>query len=396
MTIILGDHGDHGDSGSPAIRSAALSPTATGWSAVPWRTIVGAVGVVAVSLLGTLTIIAIQQVLLWLTIAGFIAIVLAPLVRRVQPHVRDRRAVATAVVMFGTLMIVLGSAALFVMPIRRQVAQIAGDLPGTIRAAANGRGPVGRIVQRLHLDHWVRDHQPELTKWAKGLSDSSLNIARSVFQATLATLTIFFMAFLFLTQSSAIGRTTMSLVPVRRRVAAQAVSVDAASAVSGYMIGNLLISAVAGVTALICLAALGVPNAAVFALWVAFADLIPLVGATLGAAAGVLAAFLHSTTAGFVALGFFVVYQQFENSVLQTAVMSRTVKVNPLVVLVSVLVGVEMLGFAGAVLAIPLAGSLQVVIKAVRRETLRDRLVLPDDDLQARDSRSSALSSNVT
>ena len=122
------------------------------------------------------------------------------------------------------------------------------------------------------------------------------------------------------------------------------------------------------------------PNPAVFALWVAFADLIPLVGATLGAAVAVLAAYLHSPTAGAVALVFFVVYQQFENSVLQPNVMARTVKVNPLVVLLSVLAGVELFGFVGALLAIPIAGSVQVALKEIWGESRRDRLVLPEEE----------------
>jgi AI-2E family transporter len=77
------------------------------------------------------------------------------------------------------------------------------------------------------------------------------------------------------------------------------------------------------------------------------------------------------------ALVFFIVYQQFENSVLQTAVMSRTVKVNPLVVLLSVLLGVELFGFVGAIFAIPLAGSVQVFAKEIAGESRRVHLVLP-------------------
>jgi predicted PurR-regulated permease PerM len=97
-------------------------------------------------------------------------------------------------------------------------------------------------------------------------------------------------------------------------------------------------------------------------LFVAFADLIPLVGATLGAVPTIAFAFLHSTTAGIVALIFFIVYQQFENHVLQVSIMSRTVNVNPLTVLVSVLIGVELFGLLGALLAIPAAGIIQVVV----------------------------------
>jgi predicted PurR-regulated permease PerM len=92
------------------------------------------------------------------------------------------------------------------------------------------------------------------------------------------------------------------------------------------------------------------------------------VGATLGAALAVFAGFLHTPTAGIVLLIFFIVYQQCENIILQPMVMSRTVKVNPLVVILSVLIGVEVFGFVGAMLAIPVAGALQVAIKAGRQE----------------------------
>ena len=131
---------------------------------------------------------------------------------------------------------------------------------------------------------------------------------------------------------------------------------------------------IAGAAALICLLLLGVPSPFVLALWVAFADLIPLLGATLGAAVAVLAAFLHSPTAGIVAVIFFVVYQQVENNVLYPSVMAKRVKVNPLVVLLSVLVSVSLFGFIGAVLAVPASGAIQVGVKAVQVERRRERL----------------------
>ena len=370
MTLILG-----GEPVEPHPARVNASP----WAAVAWRTIVGSVLVVASFLGSVFFVVATRRIITWVLIAGFFAIVLAPAVRRVQTHVGGRRGVATAIVMFSSTLVFFGVIALFVMPIRTQVARAVSDLPGTVEAAANGTGPVGRIVTRLNLDQLVRDHEQELKKWANDVNSSSVDIARAVVSGVLSFVTIFVTAFLLLTQSTALGESLLPIVPPRRRLAAKRVCVDAASAVSGYMVGNLLISVIAGVTAFICLLLLRVPNAAVFALWVAFADLIPLVGATLGAAAAVLAAFLHSTTAGVIALVFFVVYQQFENSVLQTAVMSRTVKVNPLVILLSVLLGVELFGLTGAMLAIPLAGSLQVMVKAVWKETRRDRLVLPDE-----------------
>jgi predicted PurR-regulated permease PerM len=127
------------------------------------------------------------------------------------------------------------------------------------------------------------------------------------------------------------------------------------------MTGNLVISLIAGGTTFIVLWILGVPYRGAVALFVGFADLIPLVGATLGAVVAVIVAALHSLVAAIVMLVFFIVYQQVENHLLQPVIMSRTVSLSALTVLVSVLIGVELLGFLGALLAIPIAGVLSVI-----------------------------------
>jgi predicted PurR-regulated permease PerM len=155
----------------------------------------------------------------------------------------------------------------------------------------------------------------------------------------------------------------VNVLPERHRERVRRVAADASRAVSGYMFGNLVISLIAGVAAYAFLRIAGVPYPEVLALWVAFADMIPLVGATLGAVPAIVVAFLHSTPVGIAAVVFFVVYQQFENNVLQVTVMARTVNVNPLSVFVSVLIGVEVFGLLGALLAIPAAGVIQVVVR---------------------------------
>ena len=157
------------------------------------------------------------------------------------------------------------------------------------------------------------------------------------------------------------------------------VALDPAGAISGYMVGNLLISLIAGTAAFGLLVVLGVPSPFVLAMWVAFADIIPLVGAILGAIVVVGAAFLHGTTAGIVAVVFFVVYQQVENSLIYPAIMARRVKVNPLVVLLSFLLGVTIFGWLGAVLAVPISGAVQVAVKAIIRERRREELLLVGD-----------------
>ena len=347
------------------------------WSDVPWRTIVAAVGVVAATYLLLLLLLAAVRILTWVAIAGFMAVVLAPLVSRLEHRLGGRRTVATGTVVFGTLLLLAGVIALFVIPVRTQLVNIITDLPGTVHQAADGKGPVGNIVHKLHIESYVKDNEAKLTRAANRLSDSSFTALQTVASAAFAFITITLLTFLFLSQSVAIGRAAHNLIPYKRRASAQRIAADAAGAVSGYVIGNLIISLIAGVAAFGCLVALGVPSPVVLALLVAVADLIPLVGATLGAAVCVIAAYLHSPTAGIVSIVFFVVYQQIENGVLYPWIMARKVNVNPLGILLSVLLAVEVFGMLGALLAVPVSGALQVVVTAVRQERTREQLVLP-------------------
>lgn len=370
MAVIIGEEE------TPSPRPSRRVPER--WEDVPWRTIVGSVLVVMGALLVVWLILSAARIITWVVIAGFLAIVLAPAVKRVQGRVGGRRTLATAIVMFTALVAVCGMVTLFIIPIRRQLLQVITDLPGTVESAANGRGPVGSLVTKLHLVSYVRDNQASLQDAVDRLSGSVPSIVQDVLSGLLAFVTIFVLAFFFLSQSKQLGEFTMGGVPNRRRDSVRRVAADAARAVSGYMIGNLVISLFAGIAAFVLLLALGVPNPAVIALWVAFADMIPLVGATIGAVVAVAAGFFTSTPAGVISLIFFIVYQQFENSYIQPTVMSKRVNVNPLAVLLSVLLGVELFGLLGALLAIPAASAIQVAVREVLQERKHDRFVLPE------------------
>jgi predicted PurR-regulated permease PerM len=143
---------------------------------------------------------------------------------------------------------------------------------------------------------------------------------------------------------------------------------------AGYVAGNLLISLIAGVTTTLVLLLLGVPYAVALGLIVAILDLIPLAGATLAAIIIAIVAFLHSIVAGIVVVVFFVIYQQIENHLLQPVVYGRTVQLSPLAVLVSVLMGAELAGVLGALAAIPVAGTIQVLIVDWNRSRVARRV----------------------
>jgi predicted PurR-regulated permease PerM len=176
--------------------------------------------------------------------------------------------------------------------------------------------------------------------------------------------TIFVLAYLMVLEGPKIVEGSLNLIDRRdTRHRVQAVGSDCAKSVTGYLSGNLLISVICGIIHYAALRIMGVPFAGLIALFVAIADLIPLVGATIGGVVALLAAAIHSIPALIVVAIVFVVYQQLENHLLQPLVFARTVNLNPLTVLIAILVAVELAGILGALLAIPFASIIQVIAR---------------------------------
>jgi predicted PurR-regulated permease PerM len=295
-------------------------------------------------------------------VAAFIAIILAPPVDILVRRARFKRGYAVALVFVVGAILFSAMTYAFVRPIVDQSRDFVRDLPHFVDDAKAGKGRVGELVKKYNLDEFVTKNQNKLEQARKELGSRAVPLASTVASSVAATVTVIVLSILMLMSGPDLQRGLLDLIEnpaTRERV--RLVAHDSAMAMTRYMAGNLIISVVAGAASFVALHVTGTPFKEVLALWVAFADLIPLVGATLGAIPAVLVAFLHSTTSGIVVLGFFIAYQQFENHVLQVTIMSRSVKLNPLAVLVSVLVGVELFGILGALLAIPAAGVIQVI-----------------------------------
>jgi predicted PurR-regulated permease PerM len=273
-----------------------------------------------------------------------------------------RRGYAVAIVFLGFVAIVVGLVALFVTPVATRAPKFWSDLPENIHAAGQGRGPFAKLVDTLNLETFVRNHETDIRQELSDLGSSATGTVRTILGTILAVVTVLTLTVLMLIQGPTLCEAIKGLIPERHRERSSRVAADVARAVSHYMLGNVVISLIAGAAAFVAMLVLGVPNALLLALWIAFTDLIPLIGATLGAVPAILIAALHSGRDAIILAIFFLVYQQFENHVLQVVVMSKAVQLNPLLVLVAVLVGVELFGFLGAFIAIPAAGAIQVVV----------------------------------
>ena len=330
---------------------------------VPVRTMLVGIGLVVAAYLTLRAIVLLAHIETLLVVAAFFAIVLTPAVDFIRRKLHVSRGLSTAIVFIVGIGMVSAMLYAFISPLVEQGREFADNFPQYVSDAREGRGPAGDLVKRYNLDERLRDAQADIENSIANASGGALKVAGRVLGGVVSGLTILVLTLLMVLYGPDILKTSLSVLEPAKRERVKAVASDCARALTGYVMGNLLISVIAGSLTFVALVIFDVPFAGMLALWTAFTDLIPLVGATLGAIPTIGVAFLHSTTAGVGMLIFYVIYQQFENHVLQVAIMSKTVHINQLFVLVSVLIGVELLGFLGALLAIPAAGVIQVIAR---------------------------------
>ncbi|MDX6468566.1 MAG: hypothetical protein QOF75_369 [Gaiellaceae bacterium] len=305
-----------------------------------------------------------RHVVSWILISLFFTLALNPAVAWLQSHGLPSRGLSTGVVFVLALAGVAALGAAFIPTLVDQVDNFANKVPTYVDQLTHGRGRLGFLETRYHIVEKVKNavHNGGVGRFAVG-AGAALTVTKSVITAVVATLTIVFMTFFMLLEGPMWMERIYGLVPEAQQPRWRKVGHDVYRTVGGYVTGNLLISLIAGVASGIVLWAAGVPFAVALGLLVALLDLIPLAGATIAAVVCVLVAIAASgTTAAIVVAVFFVAYQQLENHVIQPLVYGRTVQLSPLAVLVSVLVGAQLAGVLGALAAIPVAGTIQVLL----------------------------------
>jgi predicted PurR-regulated permease PerM len=328
------------------------------------RTIFAVLGILILVGVALYVLWVARHVVSWVLISLFFALALNPAVDWLQAHGLPKRGLATGVVFLLALAAVVGIAAAFIPTLVDQVDSFANKVPDYVTQLTHGKGRFGFLETRYHIVEKVKTaiRNGGVGRLTLG-AGAALTVTKSVITAVVATLTIVFMTFFMLLEGPTWLDRIFGLVPAQEQPRWRRVGHDVYRTVGGYVTGNLLISLIAGVASGIVIWLAGVPYAVALGLLVALLDLIPLAGATIAAVACVLVAVAASGTTAAIVVGvFFVVYQQLENHVIQPLVYGRTVQLSPLAVLVSVLVGAQIAGVLGALAAIPVAGTLQVLL----------------------------------
>ena len=327
------------------------------------RAIVAVLGIILAALLMIQVVQVARGVLIWILVAVFLAVALNPAVEWLQAHGVARRGLAVMIAYLGALAAIAALGATFIPILIEQVNNFVDALPGYVADLTSGRGWLGFLEREYQITERVREAvETGGAGGALGISGTALAVTKSVISAVVAVVTIAFLTLFMLLEGPAWVERFYGLLPEGSQPRWRSVGHDIYRTIGGYVTGNLTISLIAGVVSTLVLLLVGVPFAIALGLLVAILDLIPLAGATIAAILVTTVAFLDSTTAGIVILVFFVVYQQLENHVLQPVVYGRTVQLSPLAVLIAVLIGAELAGVVGALAAIPVAGTIQVLL----------------------------------
>ncbi|PZG16017.1 AI-2E family transporter [Nonomuraea aridisoli] len=322
--------------------------------------LVGGLGVLTAIALAQMVVQSLSTIIL-VVVAMFLAVGLNPAVEALQRRALSRRA-AISIVFAGVIVAFALFGLAVVPPVSQQLTEFVDAVPGYITELSNHP-----TLRQLDADYQIL---PQLRTFvtstlgpslASGIMGAGLVVLNGVF----TTVTLLVLMLYFLGSLHTIKDYLLKLVPASRRPRTRAIAEQILTGIGGYVAGNVLISVIAGVLTWIFLSIAGVQYALALALVVALTDLIPLVGATIGAVLVTGVALLQSVPAGIACAIFFVVYQQVENYVVYPRVMKHSVDVTPAVTVIAALFGGALLGIVGALLAIPVAAAIALIVREV-------------------------------
>jgi predicted PurR-regulated permease PerM len=311
-----------------------------------------------------------RQVLVLIVVSLVLAVGLNPAVERLQ-RARLPRGGAVAVVFLGLVLTFTGIGFAVVPPLTDGITELIDALPAYIDDLRQNR----RIME-FDQEHGVlKKAQDAVTnpKFGQGAFSGAVGVGRVVLSGLFSLLTVLILTLYFLSSLPTIKMFFYRLAPRSRRARVALLGDEILARVGGYVAGTVTVAFIAGSVAYIFLVIMGIPFALPLALLVCITALIPLVGATLGAIGVCAVAFFEGLWTGLICVIFFVIYQQVENYLIHPRVMKRAVDVQPAVAIIAALLGGTLLGIVGALLAIPIAAAIALIVQEVivpRQDTL--------------------------
>jgi predicted PurR-regulated permease PerM len=336
---------------------------------VNYRAVFGKAGTAALAFLAVglaaLLLFRMRGLLVQIGLAAFVAMSLDPAVRWLVSR-GVKRSYAVAIIAGVTALLIAGFLYATVPTLVSEATKLTKDFPGYLDHLRTRSPSLARLEDRFNL-------RPKIDDLARNLPGKirhdALSFGTRFFGALVNVLLVVVLSLYFMADLPRLRRGVMRLFPNRSRPHASHVANVVIDKVGSYMIGNIVISLIAGVAAFCAMEALRVPFALPLAMVVALTDLVPLIGATAGAVICVVVALgttnLWPNTIALAA--FFLIYQQLENYLIAPRVLRNAVDLQAVAVLLVALAGASMLGLVGTLMAVPLAAAVKVVVAPMLR-----------------------------
>jgi predicted PurR-regulated permease PerM len=320
---------------------------------------VATMGVLLALALGA-AIYSVRNTLVLVFLALFIAVGLEPVVAFFTRH-QLRRSFAVLIVVLVGVGVVAAFVYSAISPIQTEINQLSKSVPKWRTEIGSGKGTVGHLAKELHLSYYISGSGSG--SLAKGLASGALGAGEEVLSAVSSLLVVIVLTIYFLAALPAIKRFFARLVPHNRRERFGLLLDDVLAGVGGYLLGNLFTSLVAAIGTFVWATIFGIPYAILLALVVGLFDLIPVVGSTIAGIIVSLVALSVSLPVAIATGAFYIAYRFIEDYLLVPRVMRQAVNVSPVVTVLAVVMGGALLGIIGALVAIPIAAGIKLVLE---------------------------------
>jgi predicted PurR-regulated permease PerM len=333
------------------------------------RTIIRTILIILAAIVLYKFVTQVTHVLTIIFASAFLAMALNPAVNWIKRTLRiDSRARATAVTYLTVVLLLVGFFTLITPPLVRQTRDFIKEVPATVENFQRSDSSLARFVRDNNLDDRLTEGARDFASQYSDFGSTLLDTGKRVASAVVSALAVFVLTFMMLVEGPRWIAALWRVMPSKNRSRHQKIVHNIYRGVTGFALGQVTLAVVGGFFAFLAITiasdVMGVSvNAVALAGIVALFALIPLFGTILGSAIVILVSLLSSVSLALVLLVYFVVYQQIENHTFQPIVQSRLTRLTPMTVFIAALLGVGFGGILGAIVAIPIASAVKILVE---------------------------------
>lgn len=328
------------------------------------RTVIRILGIALLFVVGVQLVMTAAQALLLIFIAFFLAIALNPPVDYLSRRMPWRsRGLATALVFIALITALTILVSTLLPPLIRQTNLLIEQIPVYIETLKQSEGFLASAVEQYELQDRSQQIQKGIVNRISGAGEPIVNFLGRITSSIVSTLTVLVLTFFMLIEGPRWFKQFWSVQSKEQKKRRKKLAKKMYRVVTGFVNGQLLIAAINAVATALVLLLLQVPFALPLAATAGVLGLIPIIGATIGAVIVIGVGLFQSVTIGIILAIYYILYQQLENNVIQPAIQSKSLGMSPLLILVSVVIGISLAGILGGLLAIPIAGCIKVLVE---------------------------------